>query len=82
MHELGVPLALDHSPVDGVPREHLAVLRRAHHDVAVLGDDSIGNFGLESRLEKCLDFLDIPYTETFHIIKTESEAIFKLKNFY
>ena len=43
MHELRVPLALDHPPVDGVPHEHLAVLRRAHHDVAVLAGRGLGH---------------------------------------
>ena len=38
-----VPLALDHPPVDGVPHEHLAVLRGADHDVAVLSGRRLGH---------------------------------------
>ena len=41
--ELGVPLALDDPPVDGVPDEHLAVLGGAHHDVAVLPGGGLGH---------------------------------------
>lgn len=43
------------------------------------GGGSIEQLGLEMWLEKCLDFfwLDIPYSDTFIIIKTDSQPIFK-----